>query len=133
MPQFVPGVHSVKQIYEEGNHRLIAITGAEFFYIEFPIDVVMDVTFLPVDVIKLRSVSGNLKVQGIMKANQAGERTRVTYDARLQPSFWLPPILGPALIGVQIKRQFLGLIAEMGRRHELKQVEFQGSAKSICR
>jgi hypothetical protein len=114
--------------------RLIEIKGvAEFFYIEFSIDVVMDVAFPPVDAINLQSVSGNLKVQGTMKANHAGEQTRVTYDARLQPSFWLPPILGPALIGVQIKRQFLGLIAEMDRRHELKQVEFQGSAKRFCR
>lgn len=118
MPQFVPDIHSAKLIREEGNHQLISLKGAvKFFFIEFPIDVVMNVSLLPGDVIDLQSVSGNMKVQGVMKVNHSGAKTWVTYDARLQPAFWLPPILGPALISGQIKKQFAGQIAEMDRRH----------------
>ena len=118
MPQFVSDIHSVRLIREEENHKLIALKGVvEFFFIEFPIDVVMKVTLLPDDVIELQSVSGNMKVQGVVKVNHSGAQTLVTYDARLSPEFWLPPILGPALISGQIKKQFVEQIAEMYRRH----------------
>ena len=118
MHQFVPDIYSVKLIHADENHKLLELKGAvEFFFIEFPIEVVMDVTFLPNGVVYLQSVSGNLKVQGVVKVSQPGSETQVTYSARLQPAFWLPPVVGPALIGSQIKRQFSGQIAEMYRRH----------------
>ncbi len=134
MPRFVPGIHSTRLIHEQGNHRLIEIKGAvEFFFIEFPINVVMDVTFLPNDVINMQSVSGNMKVQGVMKVNRSGGQTEVSYVARLEPSFWLPPILGPALIGGQIRKQFAGQIAEMDRRDRVMHVEHLRSATGLCK
>lgn len=133
MPRFVPGIHSTRLIHEQGNHRLIAIKGAvEFFFIEFPINVVMDVTFLPGDVINLQSLSGNLKVRGVMKVKRSGGQTQVTYVARLEPSFWLPPILGPALIGGQIRKQFAGQIAEIDRRDRVIHVEHQRPTTGLC-
>ncbi len=118
MHQFVPDIQSTKLVYAEKNHKVIELKGvADFLFIEFPIEVVMDVVFSSNGLVTLRSISGNLTVQGEVKISQAGSKTNVTYNARLRPNFWLPPVIGPALIGRQIKRQFVGQIAEMYRRH----------------
>lgn len=43
--------------------------------------------------------------------------TRVDYRADMQPDFWVPPLIGPALMRRQIVEQFEALAAEMQRRH----------------
>lgn len=43
--------------------------------------------------------------------------TRVDYRADMQPDFWVPPLIGPALMRRQVVEQFEALAVEMQRRH----------------
>lgn len=49
--------------------------------------------------------------------------TRVDYQVRMTPDFWLPPLIGDFLISRQIKRQFEGMVSEMHRRADNRPME----------
>ena len=42
--------------------------------------------------------------------------TRLQYHAEVQPDFWFPPLIGPALVQRQTAEQFSAMIQEMLRR-----------------
>ena len=76
-----------------------------------------DATKTTVLVGRVQSVSGNL-------ANQRGEwalerhdhATRVTYRANITPGFALPPLIGPAIVGRDVRIMVESVAREMLRR-----------------
>ncbi len=121
MPRFVPDIHRASLIQADKNHKVVKLDGVTtLLFLHFPIEVVVDVRYLSDRRISLKSVSGNLDVRADVRLDSDGNSTRVTYVAYLQPSFWLPPVIGPYLIGQQIRRQFEGQVAEMHRRYDAK-------------
>ncbi len=68
--------------------------------------------------ITVDSVGGNLAIHGVVQVHGDGPMTRVDYQARMTPDFWLPSLIGDFLIGRLIRRQFGGMVAEMHRRAE---------------
>ena len=73
--------------------------------------------------IAIDSVAGNLAIHGVVRMQGDGPYTRVDYDVRLTPDFWLPPLIGEFLVGRQITRQFEGMVAEMHRRADRHQTQ----------
>jgi carbon monoxide dehydrogenase subunit G len=45
-----------------------------------------------------------------------GSGTRIDYRSTMQPDFWVPPLIGPAMMKRQVVRQLDALLAEMLRR-----------------
>jgi carbon monoxide dehydrogenase subunit G len=45
-----------------------------------------------------------------------GRTTRVSYEAELVPGFWLPPLLGPALLKHSLRRTAVATIRNLERR-----------------
>jgi hypothetical protein len=42
--------------------------------------------------------------------------TRLQYHAEVQPEFWMPPLIGPAIVRHETAEQFSAIIDEMIRR-----------------
>jgi hypothetical protein len=60
------------------------------------------------------------KLEMETRLTAVGEGVRVDYRAVLVPDFWVPPLIGPAVLRRQAERQFEALIAEMMRRAGLR-------------
>jgi len=117
MPRFVPDIHTTRVSNAGPGGKRVEIEGtANFFVMEFPVTTTLDVVYPPDGSIAINSVAGNLAINGVVKLHSDGPSTRVDYQARITPDFWLPPLIGDLLIGRLIKRQFEGMVAEMYRR-----------------
>jgi carbon monoxide dehydrogenase subunit G len=117
MPGFVPDIRAARLISSGPGRKRVKIEGvARFLFLAFPIDTTLDVAYRPDRAMAIDSVAGNLAIHGVVQVHGDGPYTRVDYQARLTPSFWLPPLIGDFLIGRQIRRQFEGMVAEMHRR-----------------
>ncbi|MHB1591124.1 MAG: SRPBCC family protein [Sulfuricella sp.] len=131
MPQFVPDIHEAELIRSGTDFKQVRLKGeSTLLFLHFPIDVVMEVKYLSGTHVSLKSLAGNLGVRGNVYLDPDGSGTRVTYVARLRPSFWLPPVIGPYVIGLQIHRQFEGEVAEMHRRYDFTPSLSHGTIKS---
>ncbi len=120
MPAFVTDIHEINLISSGTNIKQVRIIGeSTLLLIHYPINIVMEVKNLSSSHISLKSIQGNLGVDGYVNILQEGNRTQVSYIADLRPSFWLPPLVGSYVIGLQIKRQFEEKVAEMHRRYDL--------------
>jgi hypothetical protein len=63
-------------------------------------------------------VSGDFKrMDSVMQLKAEGVGTRLTYHAEVQPDFWFPPLIGPALTRRDIAEQFTAMVREMQRRN----------------
>lgn len=117
MPQFVPDILSTRLISAQPGKKRVEVEGvARLLFLEFPTHTILDVVYRPDGSVAINSVAGNLSVNGVMRMRGDGPFTRVDYQARIAPDFWLPPLIGDFLIGRQIERQFEGMVAEMHRR-----------------
>lgn len=117
MPQFVPDILSTRLISAQPGKKRVEVEGvARLLFLEFPTHTILDVVYHPDGSVAINSVAGNLSINGVMRMRADGPSTRVDYQARIAPDFWLPPLIGDFLIGRQIERQFEGMVAEMHRR-----------------
>lgn len=85
--------------------------------LSFDYEVEREVTLDPHRAVRSRAVRGNmrkLEMETLLTALSGG--VRVDYRAVLVPDFWVPPLIGPAVLRRQAERQFEALIAEMTRR-----------------
>jgi carbon monoxide dehydrogenase subunit G len=117
MPRFVPDIIATRVVEVAAGKMRVAIEGtARFLVVDFPIETTIDVTYGPDRAIAIASVAGNLAIDATVRVQADGPHTRVHYQARITPDFWLPPLIGDFLIGRQIRLQFEGMVAEMHRR-----------------
>jgi carbon monoxide dehydrogenase subunit G len=124
MPHFVPDIRTTRLIDVKPGRIRVEIGGvAHLVFLEFPISTTLDVVYPSDGSISINSVAGNLAVNGVVRVHADGTNTRVDYQARIAPDFWLPPLIGDFLVGRQIKRQFEAMVAEMYRRAASRQTE----------
>lgn len=121
MPKFVPDINEVQLISSGKNFKQVRIKGdAQLLFLHFPIEVVMDVDYVSRTRTKLKTVQGNLGVNGTVDIHEVNGVTLVLYTADLAPSFWIPPVIGSYIFETRIKHQFEGKVAEMYRRKNIK-------------
>lgn len=124
MPRFVPDILATRLISAGPGRKRVEIEGiARLLFLEYPTRTTLDVVYPPDGSIAINSVAGNLAIHGVVRVHGDGTHTRVDYQVRLTPDFWLPPLIGDFLIGRQIKRQFEGMVEEMHRRADKRQME----------
>ena len=117
MPRFVPDILATRLISAGPGRKRVEIDGvARLLFLEFPTHTTLDVVDQPDGSVAIDSVAGNLAIHGAVRVHGDGPTTRVDYQVRMTPDFWLPPLIGDFLIGRQIMRQFEGVVAEMHRR-----------------
>ncbi len=117
MPRFVPDIVAARLIGAQGGKKRVEIEGVlRLLFLDFPVRTTLDVVELPGGSVAIDSAAGNLAIHGVVRVRDDGPVTRVDYQVRMTPDFWLPPLIGDFLIGRQIRRQFEGMVAEMHRR-----------------
>lgn len=117
MPRFVPDILFTRLSNAGPEKKRVEIEAtARFLLLEFPIMTTLDVVYPSDGSIIINSVAGNLAIHGVVQVHGDGPYTRVDYEARITPDFWLPQLIGDFLISRQIKRQFRAMVAEMYRR-----------------
>ncbi len=118
LASFVPGMRSSRIVSAAGEPLLLEQKGESgLLLFKVPIEVVSRVEETPLTTIRFQSVGGNL-------ANQRGEwalerhdhATRVTYRADITPGFVLPPLIGPAIVGRDVRIMVESVAREMLRR-----------------
>lgn len=118
LARFVPGMRSSRVVSAPGQPLVLEQKGESgWLLFKVPIEVVSRVEETPFDAIRFQSVGGSL-------ANQSGQwvldrhdhATRVGYRANIAPGFALPPLIGPAVIGRDVKIMVEGVEREMLRR-----------------
>lgn len=130
MADFVPNVRRSRVVHRSDHRQAVDWRGSSHFLIfSMPVNLLLDVHFLPGDELRFRSLEGNVKLSGSVRFVPDAQGTRVDYRALLVPDFGVPPLVGPPLVRRQIQAQFEGMVAEMGRRAATG----QDSADPWCR
>jgi hypothetical protein len=81
---------------------------------------VREVELVPHREIRSRLVSGDLKASDfVTRIVEVDGRIRIVNSGRYTPNIWVPPIIGPALIEAETRKQFGEIRAEILRRSEM--------------
>lgn len=118
LAEFVPNIEHSRIISKPGEPLVLEQRGfARFGPFGVPFDTVRSVELVPRREIRTRMLRGNMrKLEATMKLAAADGGTLMTYHAKVEPDFWLPPLLGPVFIRRETRDQLSAMIAEMKRR-----------------
>ena len=118
LASFVPGVRSSRIVSAPGEPLLLEQKGESgFLLFRVPIEVVSRIEEAPLNTIRFQSVSGTLKNQsGEWALERHDHATRVSYRTNITPGFALPPLIGPAVVGRDVRIMFESVAREMLRR-----------------
>jgi ribosome-associated toxin RatA of RatAB toxin-antitoxin module len=122
MSEFVPDLASCKILSRAGNRVIIEQFGsARFLFMSKAIHLVVQATESPMSAIDIALISGDMRhyeARWELLPLPAGG-TRITYRGRLAPGFYVPGMLGAALIRVDIERMMVAVLAHLdGARDE---------------
>jgi ribosome-associated toxin RatA of RatAB toxin-antitoxin module len=121
LPQFVPNLLSSRIISRNGPEVVIAQKGyVRFLLIVQDIDLVVRVSETPFSALDISLVSGRMKQYlshwELSAASQDGvSGTRIRYAGKLEPDFYVPPLLGAAILRHDVDGMLQAVIAEIGR------------------
>ena len=118
LASFVPGMRSSRIVSAAGEPLLLEQKGESgLFLFKVPIEVVSRVEEAPLNTIRFQSVGGNLtNKRGEWALERHDHATRVTYRANITPGFPLPPLIGPAIVGRDVRIMVESVAREMLRR-----------------
>lgn len=118
LAEFVPAMRSSRVVSKPGQPLVIEQSGeAGVLLFRFTIDVVLEIDERPPQRLAFNARSGNMRrMRGEWRVEPEGAATRLHYTAELEPAFWVPPLVGAALLRRDIASQIEGVAAEMERR-----------------
>jgi hypothetical protein len=87
--------------------------------LSFSFDNIREVQLVPFTEVRSRLVSGNLKASAFTTRIVAVDGlVHVVNSGRYTPNLWVPPLIGPAIIEAETRKQFGEIRAEILRRSE---------------
>jgi hypothetical protein len=118
MSRFVADLTSSRILRRDGDRLEVAQQGRfRFGFFELKIENVRAIELVPMREIRSRLVSGDMKASAFTtKVAAEGNATRVTNHGRFTPDRWIPPVIGPAVLQAQTRKQFAEIRAEILRR-----------------
>ncbi|MDP1535957.1 MAG: SRPBCC family protein [Burkholderiales bacterium] len=118
LASFVPGMRSSRIVSAAGEPLLLEQKGESgFLLFRVPIEVVSRVEEAPLNTIRFQSVGGNLaNKRGEWALERHDHATRIAYRANVAPGFPLPPLIGPAIVGRDVRIMVESVAREMLRR-----------------
>ena len=118
LASFVPGIRSSRIVSAPGEPLLVEQKGESgFLWFRVPIEVVARVEEVPFRAVRFQSVGGNLTNKRADWALQQHDHTmRVSYRANITPGFSLPPLIGTAIVGRDVRIMLESVAREMLRR-----------------
>ena len=85
-------------------------------------DTVREVELVPYGEIRSRLISGDLKASAfVTRIVEVGAVVHVVNSGRYTPNTWIPPLLGPAVIRAETRKQFAEIRTEIRRRAAMYQ------------
>ncbi len=125
---FVPGIRTSQVVSAPGEPLRVRQTGQSgFLFFSVPVEVVTRLEELPLEAIRFYAVGGNLKNKsGEWRIEARGEATLISYQANIVPGFWVPPLIGAAVIGQDVRNKLVGAGQEMQRRAASAASEISG-------
>jgi hypothetical protein len=119
MAQFVANVHSSRITNRNGNTLVVAQkSSTSFGLLNFSFDNVREVELVPHSEIRSKLISGDMKASAFTTrlVSDGGGVTRVLNHGEFVPTMWVPPVIGPAFLAAETRRQFIELRNEIARR-----------------
>jgi ribosome-associated toxin RatA of RatAB toxin-antitoxin module len=118
MHEYVPDMTSSRVIKHDGNKLQVEQKGRSGIGpFKFKFELVREVELIPMSELKSVLVSGNFKsMRTATTLVPDGDKTRLDYIADMEPDFWVPPLIGSAIMKRQVRRQFEAFIDELSKR-----------------
>jgi carbon monoxide dehydrogenase subunit G len=118
LASFVPGMRSSRVVSAPGEPLLVEQKGESgFLLFRVPIEVVARVEEVPFGVVRFQSVGGNLtNKRAEWDLQRHDHATRLNYRANIIAGFSPPPLIGPALVGRDVRIMLESVAREMLRR-----------------
>ena len=87
----------------------------------FPFESVREIEFVPQTEIRSKMISGDtMPASFTTRIEAAGGRLHIVHTGTYTPSIWVPPVVGPALIEMETRKQYGEIRDEIVRRAALK-------------
>ena len=118
LARFVPGLSSSRIVSEQGAPMLLKQTGQSgLLWLTVPVEVVVRIEEIPLEAIRFFAVSGTLKRKsGEWRIEAQDGATLLIYRASIVPGFWVPPLIGTAVMAQDVRSKLVGVANEMTRR-----------------
>ena len=85
--------------------------------LSFSFENLREIRLVPQQEIRSRLISGNLKSSEFTtRVVDNGEEVHILNSGRFVPEVWVPPVIGPAVIAAETRKQFDQIRAEILRR-----------------
>jgi polyketide cyclase/dehydrase/lipid transport protein len=118
MASFISNLTASKVLGRKGNVLEVMQSGrSKVGFLTFGFEAVRAVELVPMQEIRSSFVSGDFKAYASTTSlAPAGEGTRIRHHGEYVPKKWLPPLIGPAVIERETKKQYQEFAAEIERR-----------------
>ncbi|MFZ4877062.1 SRPBCC family protein [Janthinobacterium sp. Mn2066] len=117
MSEFVPDMSSCRVLSRNGNEVIIEQQGvARFLFMNHAIHLVVRATETPLSSINIDLISGDMRHYeaswNLYPIPETGG-TRIVFNSRLMPGFYVPGMLGPTMIRGDIERMMNAVLARI--------------------
>lgn len=120
LAEFVPDLDSARVVSRNGDKVVVEQLGkASFLFFSQPIGLVVQVHEQAPDRIDIGLVEGNMKVYRAsweLTPLPGAAGTKVVYKAAIEPAFYVPAMVGTALVRKDIARMMGAVLSRMERR-----------------
>jgi ribosome-associated toxin RatA of RatAB toxin-antitoxin module len=118
LEEFVPGLRSSDVLSAPGEPIVLRQVGeAKVAFFRATLDVTLAVRVEPPERIEFERLAGNLnQMRGSWTVAGHDGDCAVTYEAGIEPAFWVPPLVGPRLMRSRARAQLEGLLHEIEAR-----------------
>jgi carbon monoxide dehydrogenase subunit G len=119
MAQWVPNLQSSQVLSKPGEMPLrVAQKGAgRVGPFRAPFESVREVELIPEHTMRSKNVAGNMRrMESTTRLFADPSGTRIDYHLEVAPDYWVPPLIGAAVMRGSIRDQFRAIVGEMERR-----------------
>ena len=127
--EFVPDLQVSRVISRDHNAVVVEQKGeARLLIFSYPIDVRLAITENPREQVVSRAVAGNFREMQSTYALEARQGwVFLRYSGRLEPDFYVPPLIGTYLLRANVESMFRALVDEIERQQKPAAGHPQGS------
>ena len=124
LSEFVPDLLSSKLLSRSGDEAIIEQQGSiGFLVMRQTVHLVVRVTEHPFSALDVALVAGDMRhyasrweLAPLASDAGAGAATRISYQGSMEPDFFVPLLLGRALVQIDVRKMLAAVVAEIERR-----------------
>lgn len=120
LQEFVPGLSSSKLLSRNGPQAILEQEGViGFLWRRQAIHLVVRVIEQPLAALDISLIAGDMRHYAShweLAPSDQGRATRISYFGSMEPDFFVPPLLGSAIMRGEVRKMMTAVIAEIDRR-----------------